>query len=113
MTQIALSPEIAACPGLPLGAEGPVFAAPWQAQIFGLTVALHARGLFPWSAFQQALIQAIAEAPASEQDAAFYYRHWLSAAERLFQQRGLIEAAELAQQIGAVEAAALAAHRHG
>jgi nitrile hydratase accessory protein len=113
MIGVALSPEIAACPDLPLGDEGPVFAAPWQAQIFGLTIALHARGLFPWSAFQQALIAAIAEAPAAEQDAAFYYRHWLTAAERLFQQCGLIDAAALLQQIAAVEAAALAAHRHG
>jgi nitrile hydratase accessory protein len=108
-----LSSDIAACPGLPLGDEGPVFAAPWQAQIFALVVALHERGLFPWRDFQAALIDAIAAAPLAEQGADFYYRHWLRAAETLFQRLGLIAEADLLHRIADVEAAALAAHRPG
>lgn len=109
----SLPSDVAACPGLPLGDEGPVFAAPWQAQIFALVVALHERGLFPWRDFQAALIATIAEAPVAEQGGAFYYRHWLRAAEALFQRLGLIAEADLLHRIAEVEAAALAAHRHG
>ena len=35
-------------PGIPVGPEGPVFAEPWQAQAFALTLSLHEQGLFTW-----------------------------------------------------------------
>ena len=34
---------------MPPGAEEQVFAEPWQAQAFAMTVALHDRGLFSWN----------------------------------------------------------------
>ena len=37
-----------ALPGMPRDAQGPVFAAPWQAQAFALTLSLHERGAFTW-----------------------------------------------------------------
>ena len=39
-------------PDLPCDVEGPIFAEPWQAQAFAMTVALHQAGLIP-HAFQQ------------------------------------------------------------
>ncbi|MFM7848846.1 MAG: nitrile hydratase accessory protein, partial [Rubrivivax sp.] len=49
-------------PGLPHDADGPVFAAPWQAQTLAMTLALQERGLFSWGEWAQALSRAIARA---------------------------------------------------
>jgi nitrile hydratase accessory protein len=81
-------------PGLPQDDAGPVFSAPWQAQAFAMTLALHERGLFTWSEWAQALSQAIARAQA-EGDPDLgdtYYRHWLDALETLLQAKGLARA---------------------
>ena len=40
--------DIMATPGLPRNSDGPVFTAPWQAQAFAMTLALHERGVFTW-----------------------------------------------------------------
>ena len=84
-------------PGLPQGDAGPVFSAPWQAQAFAMTLALHERGLFSWSEWAQALSQAITRAQASgDPDLGdTYYRHWLDALETLLQTKGLASAATL------------------
>jgi len=89
----------AACdlPGLPQDDAGPVFSAPWQAQAFAMTLALHERGLFTWSEWAMALSQAIARAQA-EGDPDLgdtYYRHWLDALETLLQAKGLARAETL------------------
>ena len=98
---------------LPAGRNGPLFDAPWQAQIFAMVVALHERGLFPWQAFQSLLIETIADAAQHEQGAEFYYRHWLRAAERLLHRLDLVGDAEIAARTRDVTAAAnAAAHRH-
>ncbi|RUW45405.1 nitrile hydratase accessory protein, partial [Mesorhizobium sp. M1A.F.Ca.ET.072.01.1.1] len=34
---------------MPTGFDDPVFAEPWQAEAFAITVALHDSGLFSWS----------------------------------------------------------------
>jgi nitrile hydratase accessory protein len=80
-----------AVPGLPCDAEGPVFAEPWQAQAFALTVALHQRGLFEWGEWAQYLSRAIRDAQAAgDPDRGdTYYRHWLAALERLLLDRGV------------------------
>jgi len=44
----AVREAMAAITDLPCDAEGPVFGAPWEAQAFAMTMALHARGLFTW-----------------------------------------------------------------
>jgi nitrile hydratase accessory protein len=100
----------AACdlPGLPQDDAGPVFSAPWQAQAFAMTLALHERGLFTWSEWAQALSQAIARAQA-EGDPDLgdtYYRHWLDALETLLQAKGLARAETLHALEHAWEAAA-------
>jgi len=83
--------DLASCPGLPLGDDqGPVFAEPWQAQAFAMTLQLHERGLFTWPEWATALSQQIRRAQA-EGDADLgdtYYRHWLAALESLVAAKG-------------------------
>jgi nitrile hydratase accessory protein len=76
---------------IPQDEDGPVFAAPWEAQAFALTVALHARGLFTWGEWAQALGRAIREAQAAgdPDTGATYYAHWLAALEALLAEKGV------------------------
>jgi nitrile hydratase accessory protein len=76
---------------LPCDAQGPVFAEPWQAQAFALTVALHERGLFQWPEWAAYLSRAIRDAQAGgDPDLGdTYYLHWLSALERLLLDKGV------------------------
>lgn len=86
-------------PGLPCDAEGPVFGAPWQAQAFAMTLALHERGLFTWPEWAQALAARIRTEPAAEGDDAgdAYYRQWLGALEDMVAARGAASPSELAR----------------
>ncbi|MFT5115836.1 MAG: nitrile hydratase accessory protein [Parasphingorhabdus sp.] len=70
-------------PELPADQAGPVFAEPWQAQAFGLAVALHAAGRFEWRDFSAALSKEIyAAQDRGEPDLGdTYYNHWLVALE--------------------------------
>jgi hypothetical protein len=43
-----MKPELTTLPALPVDDEGPVFRAPWEANKFGMTLALHERGHFTW-----------------------------------------------------------------
>jgi nitrile hydratase accessory protein len=84
-------------PGLPRDDEGPVFGAPWQAQAFAMAVALHARGLFTWPEWAQALAQVIRAAPAQDSEDAgdAYWRQWLQALETLVAAKGASSSNEL------------------
>ena len=86
-------------PGLPCDAEGPVFGAPWQAQAFAMTLALHERGLFTWPEWAQALAARIRAEPALEGEDAgdAYYRQWLGALEDIAGARGAASPRELAR----------------
>ena len=81
------------------GANGdePVFSEPWQAQAFAMTLELHRRGLFTWPEWADTLAAEIAAAQrAGDADLGdTYYRHWLTALERLMAAKGLITTAEL------------------
>ncbi|MFM8768123.1 MAG: nitrile hydratase accessory protein [Rubrivivax sp.] len=87
-------PNMPDMPGLPQDPDGPVFSAPWQAQAFAMTLALHERGLFSWSEWAQALSQAITRAQAAgDPDLGdTYYRHWLDTLETLLLAKGLAHA---------------------
>ncbi len=95
--EAAVGHPIAATPGLPRDDDGPVFAAPWQAQAFALAVALYERGVFAWPEWAQALGDAIARAQAGgdPDDGSRYYHHWLDALEHLVRAKGLGGAALL------------------
>lgn len=78
----------------------PVFNAPWEAQAFAMALALHERGLFTWKEWAAALAAVIAEARArGEPDTGeHYYRHWLTALERIVAAKGLVSAGLLEQR---------------
>ncbi len=92
-----MSAELPALPGQPRDDGGPVFREPWEAQAFAMAVTLHARGLFTWSEWAQALAERIAAAQlagdADEGDT--YYHHWLEALEALVAAKGAASAEEL------------------
>lgn len=86
------TPDLAALPSIPRDAEGPVFRAPWEAQAFGMAVALHARGCFAWKEFVRYLSGEIATAKARGEadDGSRYYEYWLTALETLVVAKGLV-----------------------
>ena len=87
---------------------GPVFAGPWEAQAFALTLALHERGLFTWSEWAAALAAEIGKAHAAgdADDGSTYYRHWLAAIERLVAEKGIASARALMERRSAWDRAA-------
>lgn len=95
-------------PGLPVRDGEPVFAEPWQAQAFAMTLALHERGLFRWTEWAAALARQIsaAQAAGDADRGDTYYRHWLAALEALVAEKGAGSAAELARYRDAWEHAA-------
>jgi len=95
-------------PGQPRDDDGPVFAEPWEAQAFALTVSLHERGAFTWPEWTEALAAEIRRAQdAGDPDTGeTYYLHWLAALERLVAAKGLTDAATLARYGHAWEHAA-------
>jgi nitrile hydratase accessory protein len=81
-------------PRLPRDADGPVFAEPWQAQAFALTLKLHEQGAFAWTEWAEALSAELARDPAD--DGSRYYEHWVAALEGLVTRRNLAGSGELA-----------------
>jgi nitrile hydratase accessory protein len=79
-------------PDLPMDADGPVFRAPWEAQAFAMTLALHERGIFSWKEWAATLAEVIAGVKArGEADTGDdYYRHWLTALERIAARKGIV-----------------------
>lgn len=100
----------AALPALPFNDDGPVFRAPWEAQAFAMTLALHERGVFTWQEWAHALSEAIrtAQAAGDPDHGDTYYAHWLSALERLSTAKGCVSHETLAQRLQDWDAAARA-----
>jgi nitrile hydratase accessory protein len=74
-----------------------VFKEPWEGQAFALAVSLHARGVFTWSEWAASLAQVIREAGADD-DGSEYYKHWVTALERITVNRGLLDDASLSER---------------
>lgn len=74
--------DLDAVPALPRDAGGPVFAEPWQAQAFAMTLRLHEAGLFAWTEWVDYLSREIAAATGLEPQPD-YYALWLAALEKL------------------------------
>ena len=81
-------------PGIPRDADGPVFAEPWQAHAFALTIQLHQKGLFDWREWAEALSEQL-RAAGPQDDGSRYYEHWLAALERLVAAKRMAEPAVL------------------
>ena len=79
---------------IPRNAEGPVFAAPWEAEAFALALQLHERGLFTWTEWAATLGDEIKKAQvAGDPDTGeTYYHHWLATLERIVAAKGLADA---------------------
>ena len=89
--------DLASVPQIPRDDEGPVFRAPWEAQAFGMALALHERGAFAWKEFVRYLTDEIAAAKAQGEvdDGSRYYEYWLTALEKLVAAKGLVLTKEL------------------
>ena len=86
-----------ALPAPPRDGDGAVFAEPWEAQAFALTLKLHEAGHFTWREWATTLGAEI-EAARSRGDpdrGDTYYQHWLAALERLATEKGLVRGGEL------------------
>ncbi|MEM8661147.1 MAG: nitrile hydratase accessory protein [Pseudomonadota bacterium] len=84
-------------PGKLLAEGEPIFAEPWQAQAFAMTIALYEKGLFSWDEWAAALTeQRSRRSPASDDGAQHYYQDWLSALESLVSTCTSVNAAILA-----------------
>lgn len=92
--------DLSLLPALPVDDEGPVFAEPWQAQAFAMTLELHRKGYFTWKEWAAHLSAAIAAAQeAGDPDLGdTYYHHWLAALESLAHEKGIASSSELGRR---------------
>jgi nitrile hydratase accessory protein len=90
-------PDLATLPDIPRDDDGPVFRAPWEAQAFGMAVALHQNGHFTWKEWAARLSDEIAAAQrrGEHDDGQRYYQYWLTALEKLVADKKLVVADEL------------------
>jgi nitrile hydratase accessory protein len=93
----AANVAVAAVPTIPRDIDGPVFRAPWEAQAFAMTVALHQRGVFTWAEWAAALSAQIkrAQAAGDPDTGETYYQHWLATLENLIAEKGVTTHATL------------------
>jgi nitrile hydratase accessory protein len=80
-------------PQIPVDADGPVFAEPWQAQAFAMTVKLHEKAAFTWPEWAGALSTEL-KAAGENDSVDNYYLHWLAALEKLLDSKNIIETKE-------------------
>lgn len=82
---------------LPRDAEGPVFAEPWQAEVFALAIKLSEQGLFTWKEWAVALAEELKAAAdrGEADDGSQYYHHWLATLERLVAAKGVFDRAAM------------------
>ena len=109
-TSIPRNVDIQVLPALPRDEDGPVFKAPWEAQAFAMTLSLHARGVFTWREWADALAAELAAVAARGEpdDGTRYYEHWLAALEILLAGKKLIPGQELERRVDEWDAAARA-----
>ena len=91
MSNCETTTDLAASPGLPRSPEGaPVFAEPWQAQAFAMTVHLHTRGVFTWTEWAESL-SAEVHRPGRADDGSDYFHSWVAALAGLLERKGLAD----------------------
>jgi nitrile hydratase accessory protein len=88
-----------------------VFAEPWESRVFGLTMALHEAGLFPWDEFRARLIDAIGRGETAGGTLP-YWEAWRRAVESLLSAKGLCASADVDARSRAL-AARPPGHDHG
>ena len=89
--------DVLGTPGLPLAQDGgPVFAEPWQAEAFAMTVRLHERGVFSWSEWAEVLSQELYR-PGRCVDGSDYYDCWVAALSRILSELSIVRGDDLAR----------------
>ncbi len=68
-----------------------MFAEPWHAQAFAMTVHLHERGVFPWTEWADSLSSALHK-PGRASDGSDYFEGWVEALAGLLAARGIADA---------------------
>lgn len=95
MSQCDTPTPLARSPGLPRSAEGdPVFAEPWHATAFALTVHLHRQGLFTWTEWAAALSAEVGK-PDRAADGSDYFNGWVDALSGLLVAKGVSDGAAI------------------
>ena len=79
---------------LPPPSSEPVFAAPWQAQVFAMTVSLHERGLFTWEEWARALGRHVSD---GRPDGSDYYERWADALAEMLRTHGIATEQDIQQ----------------
>ncbi len=97
-------PDLGSLPALPIDNEGPVFKAPWEAQVFAMALKLHEAGYFTWAEWTESLGKAIkADQTRGDPDLGdTYYEHWLACLEAIIAEKGLLTPAMLDQRKEAI-----------
>ena len=87
--------------------DEPVFAEPWQARAFALTLKLSEQGYFTWKEWATALAQELKSVAdrGEVDDGSRYYNHWLKALETLVVSKGLADTVTLIERKEAWSAA--------
>ena len=87
--------------------DEPVFAEPWQARAFALTLKLSEQGYFTWKEWATALAQELKSVAdrGEVDDGSRYYNHWLKALETLVVSKGLADTVALIERKEAWSAA--------
>lgn len=88
---------------LPPRGDEQVFAEPWQAQLFAMTVTLHERGVFTWPQWAQVLGRHVATGASDGSD---YYARWADAFTEMLAERGVVDGEQVARTTAAWHAAA-------
>jgi nitrile hydratase accessory protein len=79
--------------GLASDGEGPVFAQPWEAQLFAMVLELARQGVFSWAEWTKMLgVEIAAVRDRGEADSGVtYYRHWLVTLEQILSEKGVVQ----------------------
>ena len=91
MSQCEVETPLLQSVGLPRSLDGdPAFSEPWQAQAFGLTVHLHAKGVFSWAEWAAHLSEEV-HRPGRAADGSDYFDAWVAALTQLLSDKGLAD----------------------
>ncbi|ASY57101.1 nitrile hydratase accessory protein [Sinorhizobium sp. CCBAU 05631] len=95
MSTCSTTSPLVASAELPKSADGdPVFAEPWQAAAFAMTVRLHEQCVFSWSEWAEAL-SAELHKPGRKPDGSDYYDCWVAALSHLVEKLSITSGPEL------------------
>ena len=102
-----LNPDPGTLPVVPNDGSEPVFANPWQAQIFSLVVGLHQGGCFSWREWTENLSAEIAADQNADADHSgeeanpsdSYYRLWVRALERILTNKTILSPDDVQRRV--------------